>query len=158
MTPAELKSARKATRLPVTWLSAHVGLVSVRSWTYWESGQRSVPDDIGPAMRKLARALRPWLRPDTPCSVATPVANQSDWSEMPAGDDWQNLDFSARVGPVDAVVDVPLADLPVVSVDAGLNESSNPVDAGVPILQDVEDQGFVHVRPFAGVVNPHSDR
>ena len=45
MTPAELKTIRESLGLPLQWV-ADQAKVQLRSAQYWESGQRSVPDDV----------------------------------------------------------------------------------------------------------------
>jgi hypothetical protein len=53
----ELQAVRKLLMLDVAEAAECVGNVSVRSWQYWESGERTIPDDVEMEMYGLL-ALR----------------------------------------------------------------------------------------------------
>lgn len=52
MTPAELKTIRETLGLPISWISKRFN-VSARSAQYWESGERTVPDDVAEVLTRL---------------------------------------------------------------------------------------------------------
>ena len=49
----ELQAIRKALMLDVSEAAELIGKVSARTWQYWESGGRSIPDDIDMEMYGL---------------------------------------------------------------------------------------------------------
>jgi len=57
MTPAELKATRLALKLSGEWCAEMVGHVKPRAWWYWESGDRTVPDDVAARMAALSVAI-----------------------------------------------------------------------------------------------------
>lgn len=59
MTGAELKTIRESLGLPLQWVADQAG-VQLRSAQYWESGQRSVPEDVADMVRRIDRAI--WHR------------------------------------------------------------------------------------------------
>lgn len=46
MNNLELQAARKLLMLDVTEAAEEIAGVSPRSWQYWESGQRTIPEDV----------------------------------------------------------------------------------------------------------------
>ena len=56
MTPAELKTLRESLGLTLNWMAEQTG-VKLRSVQYWESGERSVPDDIAQMLYSIDEAL-----------------------------------------------------------------------------------------------------
>src|SRR6266403_5782626 len=71
-------------------------------------------------------------------------------------------DFRARVGVIDGMENVLLAHLTIVAIDAGLQQYARAlrVQPMKAILQTIEDDRFVQVRPLACVPDPdrHGDR
>lgn len=53
MNNLELQAARKLLMLDVTEASEEIAGVSPRSWQYWESGQRTIPEDVINEMQAL---------------------------------------------------------------------------------------------------------
>lgn len=53
-----LRELRKETGHSVEWCSRHIGRVKDRTWRYWESGNRTVPDDVISAMQRLSDAVK----------------------------------------------------------------------------------------------------
>lgn len=70
MTPAQLKAIRLDLKLSGEWCAEMVGGVAPRSWWYWESGGRTVPDDVAARMQALSvaipKALQASARPPSP--------------------------------------------------------------------------------------------
>lgn len=50
----ELQAIRKLLMLDVTEAAELIGNVSTRSWQYWESGERTIPDDVESEMFALS--------------------------------------------------------------------------------------------------------
>lgn len=46
MNNLELQAARKLLMLDVSEAAEEIGKVSARSWQYWETAQRSIPEDV----------------------------------------------------------------------------------------------------------------
>lgn len=53
MNNLELQAARKLLMLDVSEAAEEIGNVSPRSWQYWETGQRSIPEDVTNEMYAL---------------------------------------------------------------------------------------------------------
>ena len=53
MNNLELQAARKLLMLDASEAAEEIGNVSTRSWQYWETGERAVPDDVVDEMLAL---------------------------------------------------------------------------------------------------------
>lgn len=56
MTGAELKTYREFLGLPTQWMADHVG-VKLRSYLYWESGQKDIPEDVSAAVLDIYKLV-----------------------------------------------------------------------------------------------------
>lgn len=62
MKAIELKLARELIGLSVSEAAEHIGNVSRRSWEYWESGGRAVPEDVASVIKQLVERHRQIIR------------------------------------------------------------------------------------------------
>ena len=53
MTHSELQAIRKVLMLDVSEAAKFIGKVSTRTWQYWESGAKPIPDDVVSIMKEL---------------------------------------------------------------------------------------------------------
>ncbi|HBN53047.1 MAG TPA: DUF1870 domain-containing protein [Stenotrophomonas sp.] len=58
MNSKELQAARKLLMLEASEAAEFIGNVSVRSWQYWETGQRTIPADVIDRIGDLLRMRR----------------------------------------------------------------------------------------------------
>jgi len=62
MNNKELQAARKLLMLEASEAAEFIGGVSVRSWQYWETGQRTIPADVIDCIRDLLQMRRDMIR------------------------------------------------------------------------------------------------
>lgn len=62
MNNKELQAARKLLMLEASEAAEFIGNVSVRSWQYWETGQRTIPADVIDRMGDLLRMRGDMIR------------------------------------------------------------------------------------------------
>ena len=89
----ELQAIRKYLFLDVSEAAECVGRVSNRTWQHWESGQRTIPEDVKSAMCKLLQEREllikkltvaddreyKWYRKFEEYLADNPDADKSDW-------------------------------------------------------------------------------
>lgn len=96
MSAADCQALRQLLLLTQAEAAAWVGEVSERSWQYWESGRRLVPEDVGRTLRSIAAArvksvdaaIAQIEAGSRPVSVWYQTADDWKWRASPKDDAW----------------------------------------------------------------------